>query len=313
MVHFDEHSSLYKELTPRSLSFSIVIVTWNSADELAALLTSLAAHLDTDYEIIVVDNSSSDDSVAIAESWQGRRSVIRLNTNVGFGAANNVGVRMAQAPVVVMLNPDTLVLDASISRLVQLAAKTGALCGPELRTQRGARQPSAAPLPGGWETAVVAIAPAAALPRSIRYRCEPWRSPQTLEAGWLNGACIASRRDVLLTLGPFDERLHLYSEDMDLGLRARAAGVPSVFAPDVASVVHLGDRSSGRRFADAGLALSIRNRRRVVRWRRGAARERYDFAGQCVYHVLRYGVKRLLRRDFTRERQWLTAVRMLQH
>jgi GT2 family glycosyltransferase len=261
-------------------------------------------------EVVFVDNASSDESARIAEDWDGPSTVVRLSENRGFGAANNVGVRAARYDVVVLLNPDTFLLDDSFVTLARLARQRRALYGPELLHEDGSRQPSAAPLPGGWEVAVDAVVPGRVMPRRLKARCEPWRSPTTLRVGWLNGACIAAPRDVLVQLGPFDESIHLYAEDMDLGIRAQVAGVPSLFAPDVARVLHLGDRSSSRRFADAGLALTIRNRRDVVRRRRGRTRELYDFAFQGVYHVTRYVAKRVLRKDFSREQRWLkTAAR----
>lgn len=294
---------------PRShpTGLSIVIVTWNSAPELGPLLTSIERHLTPTYEVIVVDNASTDESAAIAEAWPGQSTVLRLSENRGFGAANNVGVRAARHDVVAMLNPDTLLLDDSLVDLAQVARRSRALCGPELLSESGLRQPSASPLPGGWELAVNAVFPGALMPRWLRARCEPWRLDATTDVGWLTGACVVGPRDLLLGLGPFDERIHLYSEDMDLGIRARKAGVRSLFAPDLARIVHIGDRSAARRFTDAGLTLSIRNRRKVVMAREGSVREWYDFGGQFVHHALRYVAKRILGRDFSRERLWLDA------
>src|SRR2546423_122027 len=93
-------------------------------------------------------------------------------------------------------------------------------------------------LKGLYEVVFVvnALFPAILLPRPLRFRCEPWRAPRTREVAWLTGACIAARRELLLELGPFDEKMHLFSEDMDLGMRARERRIRSVFAPDVARV-----------------------------------------------------------------------------
>jgi GT2 family glycosyltransferase len=158
---------------------------------------------------------------------------------------------------------------------------------------------------------VVAFFPAVLMPTWLRFRCEPWRSPTNVDVGWLTGACLVARRDFLLELGPFDERIHLYGEDLDLGIRARRTGARNVYSPDVARVVHLGDRSSQRRFADSGLELSIRNRRLVVQAGFGRGRERFDFGLQVVYHALRWVAKRMLRRDCTREQRWLTTASRL--
>jgi N-acetylglucosaminyl-diphospho-decaprenol L-rhamnosyltransferase len=289
------------------LSYSVVVVTWNSGPELPPLLTSIREQLGDDVEVIVVDNSSSDETSAVARAARGVR-LVPLGENRGFGSACNVGVREARSDVVVLLNADTKLVDASLVGLVALASQTGAICAPELLNEDLSRQPSASPIPGGWEVGLDAVAPASILPHGLRIRCEPWRAERRVGVGWLTGACVVAKREVFLRLGPFDERIHLYGEDMDLGVRARKAGVASIYAPDVARVVHLGDRSAARRYADAGLAASIVNRRRIVRLRFGRGRACYDFVGQVVYHALRYAVKRVVGRDFGREERWLRTM-----
>jgi N-acetylglucosaminyl-diphospho-decaprenol L-rhamnosyltransferase len=268
-------------------------------------LASLERHLDEPYEVIVVDNASDDRTVAVAESWSGPLSVVRLGENRGFGAGSNAGVAAANAASVVLLNPDTHLVDGSLLDLAALAVRRRALCGPELLNDDLSRQPSASPVPGGWEVCVDALFPAALMPRPLRELCEPWRARDCVEVGWLTGACIAAPRDLLLELGPFDESIEMYAEDLDLGLRARQRGVPSLFAPDVARVVHVGGRSAASRFPDAGLRLKVANRRIVTRRRLGRRREYADVAAQVAFHGSRWVAKRLLRRDVAREAAWL--------
>ncbi len=289
------------------MGLSIVIVTWNSAGELDDLLGSIETHLGTRHELIVVDNNSEDPSVAIANTWPGPKQVVALTENVGFGAAANRGVREASNEAVVLLNPDTLLVDDSLLELAELALAKRAICGPELLSEDGTRQPSASPVPAGWEVGLDAIVPAKLLPGRLRARCEPWRADSTRTVGWLTGASVAASRELLLELGPFAEDLHLYAEDLDLGVRAARSGVPSLFAPDVARIIHLGERSARQRFADRGARLKCTNRRRIVRRELGRGRERYDFATQAWFHVSRYLGKSLLRRNTVRERQWLSA------
>jgi GT2 family glycosyltransferase len=235
--------------------------------------------------------------------------LVALEENQGFGAAANVGVRQARHEAVVLLNPDTLLVDGSLADLAALAFERHALCGPELLNANGSRQPSASAPPAGWEVLVDALAPAAFLPGRVRVRCEPWRAAATTEVAWLTGACIAAPRDVFAGLGPFDERLELYGEDMDLGLRARAKGVKSLFAPDVARVVHLGERSTARRLGERRAYAKLRARRDVVRRHFGPRRERLDFAAQAAFHAGRFAAKRVLGRPAAREAAWLRAAR----
>jgi GT2 family glycosyltransferase len=126
---------------------------------------------------------------------------------------------------------------------------------------------------------------------------------------WLSGACVAAPRARLLELGPFDETLHLYSEDLELGLRAARSGVASWFLPDVARIVHVGDVSSARRYADSGLEAAAANGRLVLErafGKRVAARaQRAD----RLRLRLRLSAKRLLRRPTERDRAALAALR----
>ena len=256
--------------------------------------------------MVVVDNASGDDTREVVESSPGSVRFFPLSQNHGFGAGCNVGVRAATHDAVVLLNPDTVLVDDSLRRLGELALARRALCGPRLVNQDGSVQPSASAAPGGWERVVRAVVPPAALPRSLRERCDPWRAERTRPVAWLTGACIAAPRDVLLRLGPFDESLHLFGEDIDLGLRARAAGIPNLFAPDIARVVHLDGTAARRRFADAGLRATIETRLAVVSGRFGRRRAALDLLTDVVFHVGRFLAKRPFGRGAA-EAAWLRA------
>jgi GT2 family glycosyltransferase len=232
---------------------------------------------------------------------------IPLDENTGFATACNIGVRESRFSGVVLLNPDTQLVDSSLEDLADYAIATNALVGPEVLNEDRSRQPSASTRPGHWEVALDALFPARLMPRALRHRCEPWRSARRTEVGWLTGACIAAPRDLLRELGPFHESLHLFGEDMELGLRASELGVRSIYAPDLARVVHLGGASSVRRFADGGQAAKIRNRRIVVRERVGRGHEYIDLFFQLVFFGSRYVAKRILRDRSDSERSWLVA------
>lgn len=293
----------------RDAALSIVVVTWNSAREIGPLLASMAAHLAGEYEVIVVDNASSDGTAEVAARWDGPLRLIRNEANAGFGAANVQGVRAAEHDAVVLLNPDTLLVDGSLPALAGRALRDRALCGPRLLNPDGTPQPSAAAPPGGWEDTLRVVLPGALMPPALARRCEPWRCEREIEVGWLTGACVAGPRDLLLALGPFDERIHLYSEDLDLGMRARKAGVRNLFLPDLARVVHLGDRSTAQVMADRGAGASVRNRRAVLERHHGRARARYDLALQFGHHAGRLVAKRALGRQAGADRRLLRAVR----
>lgn len=291
---------------------SFVVVTWESDEDLSGLIQSMLEHLPADHsiELIVVDNASSEDPTKVAQDWSGPVQIERLDSNLGFGAASNRGVQMARAPVTVLCNPDVRLMDDSILRLAELSAERSALVGPRLLWADGTTQPSSSgPVTGIWPW-VGALTPGSIQPEWMLAKTEPWRIDRTTEVTWLTGAVIAGPTEILERLGPFDERIELMSEDLDLGLRAGRNGVSSIFAPDVATLIHIGGTSTGRRFEDDGRLLSAVNRERVIRRLVGARAARLSTAALTTRLRLRLVAKRILRRNMDAERAELQALKI---
>ncbi len=291
------------------MSCSIVVVTWECADRLRALVESMDSRLGDGPELIVVDNASSDDPEAAARGRRGETRFIQMGTNAGFGAATNAGVEAAGGAGVVMLNPDTVLVDAGLLELAREAVRRGALVGPRLLNEDGSPQPSASGPPVGPWPWVGAVVPGALAPAPVRRRTEPWRLHGPARVAWLTGACVAGPRDVLRTLGPFDPRIHLFAEDMDLGLRAARTGVESWFRPDLCSVVHLGGSSAAVGYPTGVQEVVAANRRAVLCRAYGAPRERAAWRALRLNLRLRVIAKGALRRDAARERAELAATR----
>lgn len=287
--------------------YSIVVVTWQSAGYLAALVASMNRHLGDELELIVVDNASDDDPGPAAEAWRGPTRVIRLDANRGYGAAANVGVAEARSEAVVMLNPDTELLDAGLGDLAAFALERHALVGPRLRNPDGSPQPSASGPPVGAWPWIGAVVPGALAPPALRARTEPWRLEKAIRVGWLTGACVAGPRGALLELGPFDPTLEMYGEDLDLCLRAGRAGLESWFCPDAAEILHHGGASAALHYGAGPERVVAETRRAVLRRAYGPARERRAWLAQRLNLSLRIAAKRALGRDPTRERAALEA------
>ena len=290
-------------------AYSIVVVAWQSAPMLKALVATMNRHLESAPELVVVDNRSDDDPERAARGYGGQVRFTPLERNLGFGAACNVGVEMASGSCVVMLNPDAELVDASLEGLAAFALERQALAGPRLLNQDGSVQPSASGTPVGLWPWVGAIIPGRLQPPPLRRRAEPWRASHTVRVAWLTGACVAAPRDALLALGPFDPSIHMYSEDMDLGLRAGHAGIPSYFCPDVCRVIHRGGASASIAFPEGAGRLVAGNRRAVVRRAYGARRERAGWLAQRVNLRLRVAAKGALGRDAGSDRDALEATR----
>jgi len=289
--------------------YSVVVVTWQSAPMLEALVATMNRHLGTAPELVVVDNLSRDDPERAAREYRGRVRFMPLERNVGFGAACNIGVENASGSCVAMLNPDTELVDASLDELAAFALRRRALAGPRLLNPDGSVQPSASGAPVGLWPWIGAVFPGRLQPGPLRDRTEPWRAPHTIRVAWLTGACVAAPRDALLALGPFDPAIHLYSEDMDLGLRAARAGIPSWFCPDLCRVVHRGGASASIAFPRGAELLAARNRRAVVQRVYGARRERAGWLAQRANLRLRVAAKGVLGLDASADRATLEGAR----
>jgi len=237
-------------MTSRSLD--IVIVSHNTANDLLECLRSLdAAPPEGLRQITVVDNASRDDSAArVAEQWPAV-DLIRLDRNLGFGAANNIALRRDGAPLVLLLNSDTVAPPGSIDTLVDRLLATGAVAaGPRLVDRDGRPEISFGPM----------LSPVAEFLQRTRTRlarsARPWARRYVTrlvsaerDVDWVSGACVLLRRDAALQAGLFDERYFMYEEDVDLCAALRARGGRVLFTPH-AEIVH----ARGASVAAAGRA-----------------------------------------------------------
>jgi GT2 family glycosyltransferase len=269
--------------------FAIVTVIHDSALDLARLLDSVERHLDPSPPVVVVDSGSSDEGADLARERGAR--VIVLDGNRGFGAGCNAGLELVEAPVTALVNPDVELLDGDLARLADAAAATDALLAPRLLNADGSVQDSAHPPPGRLEGLVPALLPRPLLPGRLRERYEPWRSETPRPVGWAVAACLVARTDLLRRLGPFDPDAFLFYEDMELCLRARRQGVPTLLWPDVA-LRHRGGASVGPSLGAGDLPLRARRRREVLA-REGRLRLLLDDVAEAATYATRATARRL--------------------
>ena len=285
----------------------IVVVLHDSAHDLRRLLGSLAPVV-PEPQVVVVDAGSTDDGPRIARDW-GAEVVIA--GDVGFGAANNLGVERIAASVTLLLNPDIVVHDAPvIERLARHARREDALHVPRLLNPDGSVQRSAHPVPGRPSALLPALVHPRALPRPLRHRAEPWRADghDDRPVGWAIAAAVAARTATLRRLGPFDATQFLFYEDLDLCLRARAAGVPTLLHPSL-TLEHRGGHATGPAYGGEPHALLAARRRAVVRANLGGRAVALDDAAQALTFATRAVARTALGRDASREREQLHALR----
>jgi GT2 family glycosyltransferase len=285
------------------MTFTAVIVLHDSGPELAALLATLH-HLPEPPQLVVVDTGSRDDGPDLARRHGAE--LIGLPDNPGFGAANNAGVARARHDVTVLLNPDTELVDDSLHELAGLARiHPHALHAPRLLERDGSVQRSAHPLPGTVGALLPALVHPPLLPRGLRDRAEPYRSDTPRTVGWAIAACLAAATPTLRGLGPFDPAVHLFAEDMELGLRARAAGIPTVLHPQL-RIRHTGGHAVLR--GGEPFELLARRRRDAVGRTLGRRARSLDDAAQALTFATRIAGRAVLRRDASRERAQLAAL-----
>jgi len=227
-------------------TLSIVIVNYNAREHLENCLQSLAASPPAvAHEIVVVDNASTDGSVAAIQARWPRTTLVEQRANSGFAAGNNAGIRASTGTLVLLLNNDTLVPPGAIDRLVDrlTAHPDAAVAGPRLVDADGAAELSFGPM----------ISPFAELRQKIvtslhARRVAPvtaWVERATRReryVDWVSGACLLVRRGAAEQAGLLDERYFLYTEDVDFCAAIRRQGQRVLFAP-AAEIVHLRGRS----------------------------------------------------------------------
>lgn len=285
---------------------TLVTVTHDSRPELLRLLESVSRHL-PGAEVIVVDSGSSDGGPAAARERGAR--VVELGENVGYGRAANEGVALAQRPATLVLNPDVELMDSSPAALAGAAlARPERILTPLVLLPDGSRQDSAQRAPTSWAALLTALVPPAALPPPLRVAAEPWRGDRARRVAWAVGCCLAADTHTLRRLGPFDERIFLYGEDLELGLRAGELGVETWFWPE-ARIVHHRSASTERAFGGEPFERLASQRRRVVEQRLGRGRRRLDDWVQLATFADRIALKALLRRPHEREGRQLAALR----
>jgi N-acetylglucosaminyl-diphospho-decaprenol L-rhamnosyltransferase len=285
------------------MSFTAVIVLHDSEPELRVLLDSIAVHA-RDAELVVVDSGSRDGGAALAR--ERGADVVELGGNRGFGAACNAGVARARGDVTLLLNPDCELFDGSLGSLVQIArAHPVALHAPRLLDADEGAQRSAHPLPGTVGAVAGAFVHPPLLPGPLRERLEPYRARSARTVGWAVAACLAGSTALLRRLGPFDPAVHLFAEDMELCLRARAAGIPTVLHPEL-RIRHTGGHATLR--DGEPLELLARRRREAIAATLGARAVRADDLAQAITFAGRAAGHALLGGDSRRPRAQLVAL-----
>jgi GT2 family glycosyltransferase len=229
-----------------TVDLSIVIVSYNTREDLVRCLESVAGSPPSgSYEMVVVDNASRDGSAdAIRARWPSVR-VLPQSRNLGFAAANNIGIRATTGELVLLLNSDTIVPDRALDQLIARlrASPEAAVAGPRLLDAAGRVELSFGPM----------ISPLAELRQKFVMSMHHggsrlvsrWVARATTRehfVDWVSGAALLVYRRDAEAVGLLDERYFLYTEDVDFCAAIRARGRKVLFTP-AATITHLRGRS----------------------------------------------------------------------
>lgn len=231
------------------MKLSIIIVAWNIREELVNCLRSIESNRPReDFELIVVDNASSDGTIeAVKNDWP-QVITIANSENRGFAAANNQGIKRSKGRYVFFLNPDTLVHPHALDILTDFMDKNpdvGA-CGPRLLNADGTIQRSVRRFPtfrSALYQYTIFRQIGVFLGQYNRWLMKDFTYDSQAEVDQLMGAALLVRRSVIDRIGVMDEGFFMYYEEVDLCLRIKKAGWRIVFTPD-AVINHIGGVSS---------------------------------------------------------------------
>ena len=228
---------------------SILIVSFNTCAVMRECMESIVtARANLSLEVIVIDNNSRDDSVEMVEREFPWAKIIRSDTNLGFGNANNKALEAATGRYIVLLNSDAFLQPDSLTlSIAKMEANPGVgLAGGRLVGRDGALQPSARLFPNLLRQLIVMSGLASRYPRSRFFgqTDRTWADPMVEAAvDWVPGAYSIIRRDVLDIMPLFDSEFFLYYEEVDLCYRIRKAGYQVMYWPEIV-VTHIGGESS---------------------------------------------------------------------
>ncbi|MFA6533946.1 MAG: glycosyltransferase family 2 protein [Patescibacteria group bacterium] len=225
------------------MDLSIIIVNWNTKQLLSQCLASIYQNTNRtklNFEVIVVDNGSTDDSLAMVKKDYRQVMLISNPQNAGYVFANNQGIKLARGKFILLLNSDTQIFSMSLEKTVEYLKanpKVG-IAGCTLLNLDGGLQYSVRHFPRLTDQIVILTKMHNFFPGLISHyiwRDFNYKKEQAVDQ--VMGAFMIIRREVIDQIGPLDEKIWSWFEDVDYCRRARQAGWEVKYAP-VAQIIH---------------------------------------------------------------------------
>ena len=266
------------------MTLSIIIVSWNVRWDLTDCLKSINKYLpNTSFEVIVVDNASTDRTLEAIKTDFPEVITIANSENRGFAAANNQGIEISRGEYILLLNPDTILHMDSLKTLIEFMDKNKdvGICGPKLLNEDGSTQQSAREFPSyrGALYRFTFLKYFKIFKNSYRsWLMRDFDHKSQRDVDQLMGAALLVRKSIMNKIGGFDEDFFMYYEEVDLCYRIKQCGWRIVFLPQ-ACVTHLGGRSS-QQISTAKRIMMLRSLLKYFRKNHGI---RITFFFNCVF------------------------------
>ncbi len=222
------------------MKLSIIIVSYNVKEFLSKCVLSVQNNF-SEAEIIVVDNNSSDGSIKMLSEHFSHVKIISNKTNKGFSGANNQGIAMAQSENILLLNPDTEIVNGALNKILEFMNAQKKLCivGPKLLNSDCSLQISCWKFSGLAEM-FLEIFYLHTIFNLRNYSQEKMK--KAFECDALSGAALLFKKELVNKIGNLDEKF-FWSEDVDFCYRAKKAGASVIYFPQ-AEIVHHSGKSS---------------------------------------------------------------------
>ena len=238
------------------MDLSIIIVNYNVKEFLQNLLHSIdKAAQNITHEIIIVDNASDDGSIEFLQQKFPKVKLIINKENLGFGKANNIGMKVARGRYFLLLNPDTLLSENLLQEMTTFLDKTieAGMAGCKILNPDGTLQLACRrSFPGPWTSFCKVTGLSTLFPKRkifAHYNLTYLDENQTYEVDAISGSFMMMRKEVYEKTGGFDEDFFMYGEDLDLCYRIQKEGY-KVFYVHSAQIIHYKGESTKRSSID---------------------------------------------------------------
>jgi O-antigen biosynthesis protein len=238
------------------VELSIIIVNYNVKEFLQNLVHSLQkAVSNVNHEIIVVDNASDDGSVEFIREKFPQIKLIANQANLGFSKANNIALRVAQGKFLLLINPDTIISEDTISKMIEFfdGHHNAGLVGCKILNPDGSLQLACRrSFPGPWTSFCKVTGLSTLFPKSklfAKYNLTYLDENTTHEVDAISGSFMMMKRVVYEKVGGFDEQFFMYGEDLDLCYRIQKNGYKVYYYPGT-QIIHYKGESTKRSSLD---------------------------------------------------------------